>query len=461
MLETQYYTGYWWLPKKEKKRVYGILRNLKDDGYILETIGDFKEIEDISESKNSSDYKKIYGLARSDQENKDYNFTLYNCNIIRSNIHKLNYSKISIGFFLKYPPDQIENSHFNSVSIRPLNIDKWALSKGFNDFDWEGERNFSLKYNAPNDILLYESAEVKMVIGFNVKYNYPNEHGFKMSQLGYIHITFSEVLIIEKILEFVRIVQDFLTLANNRPLFIEEYDFISLKNDQEIINRKLHYHFFQKNNLIDKRYKSEYSWRMLFTLKELQEFCPDGMHNWLKKHDNLKFTSNYLFSTIYNGYQYLENSFLDYVFALEVYHRTHYNKLELQSANYLEKRSRIIEQIENSSDKEWLKARLKEHKREPHLKLRLENLNEIFSEYYNEAITINAIFIKQIVETRHHLVHQNVKNPELVIKDGNELYYSIRKLEIMIKTILLYEIGFSKEFISKKVKSLLSWMSIF
>lgn len=461
MLKQENFVGYWWLPDEEDKKIYGTLKISEADVFILETLEHFKGNELIEKTTISTDFPIIFGIARLEGGNKDFNLKLLECSIISNNPNKLNYCKIIVSFFLKYShSNDTEKSCFNKVSIRPLNIDKWALAKGFK-FEPESSGSFSLDYNTPKVIVLLDSVDVKISIGFVVNYNFPNEQGFKMSQLAYVNIDFSESKEMNSLRKFVKIIQDFLTLAINHPLFIEEYEFITHKLNEENEKENLRYTFYQNEKYIDKRYKSVNPWNMLFTLNDIQTFCPNALSNWFTKQDEIKFTINNLFSTIYNGYLYVENTFLDYVFALEVYHRNRYPNQKLQSVGYLEKRTRIIENITNPSDKQWLEARLNEYKKEPNLCLRLENLNDIYGENYKDIFIADSLFIKKVVETRHYLVHHGVKYPELIIKDEFELYDCTQKLEVMIKAILLLEIGFDTKFINSRLKATKGWMAIF
>ena len=54
-----------------------------------------------------------------------------------------------------------------------------------------------------------------------------------------------------------------------------------------------------------------------------------------------------------------------------------------------------------------------------------------------------------------------MKYPELIIRDEFELYACSQKLEVMIKAILLIEIGFDTKFINSRLKTTTGWMTIF
>jgi len=135
---------------------------------------------------------------------------------------------------------------------------------------------------------------------------------------------------------------------------------------------------------------------------------------------------------------YVENRFSNLIQGLEYFHRTKYGDQPLTS-KFLDKINRIIEQISERKDKDWLRKRL-EHAAEPNL---AERLLEIFNElpFEIEEKRVRKFCIK-CAEVRNDLAHLGGKRTRE--KDSNylnEIEKLSKALTFLYHMTLLREIG--------------------
>lgn len=441
------YLGEWWLSKNPDIKFTGTLQIKENESYVLETIGGFQS--DESESM-------ILGVAKRENEVCEYVFKLVNCLLTKETpFNHLKSKKFKIGLILKSKDGIIDDSlFFDKISLRPSGIDKWCRSIAYHLKPTE--EGFDLNYNKSEDFLLFKDENLEIKIEHSYQYGFVNSppSEFNTSQMASINIYYYKGRELSKTLIDLKKIRDFFTLAFDAPAF---YNSIELKQKNvsstyttpKYVNHKLYKKDFYK----DVRYKEPSSTQFIFNLSDIKD-NPEIFYNWMRLNEELKFILNNLFGTIYNGYLFLENSLLDHVFALEVYHRINFGNTELKGEEFLKLRSQIIEKLkEDNRLKEWFESKVKAEKKDITLKERLIYLIDRQQSLIGEVFQIESLFIDKVVETRHYLVHQNVREESLIIKNEFELFDTIEKLAVIIKSIVLKELGFDDSQIVSILKS--------
>ena len=418
------YVGYWWLPDDIEHKIHGTLTIFNDNKIILSTLNQFHGIDEKDYLTHSIEIGLILGFASESESNHNFSFKLVEPHLSGLNISSINSYEFTISKTLKSKfRDFSSNLKFDTLKIRPTCIDNWLDKKGYKlsypEDRKTGLNNFQINYFHPDEIVLFEGEEFKIISGFEVSYHSP-KFQFKTQQRSYIVVKYNEVKDLKNIIEDSLKIRNFFTLAVGTPIHFESTYLASsfIENGE----KRRQYFSYQTKNKFDNTAVDLHcpeSYNMLLGYEHVEDNIQIVLKNWLGKYDLLKFLINNFFGTLYNQYLYSDDRFLNYVFALEVYHKT-------KSKKKLKLQDRIRQLIDE---------------------------NEVL---LKGLITDKEKLIKQIVETRHHFVHDSVLKPEFVIKPLDKLHKLGSILEVLIQVLLLKEIGISQDIISQRINMTLN-----
>lgn len=176
---------------------------------------------------------------------------------------------------------------------------------------------------------------------------------------------------------------------------------------------------------------------------DIKDQFNDLVNNWLRiSEDNI--VIDLLMEKAYNQELSVKTYFLNACFALEIYHKNNICNQRLPEEEF----KRIIDYLnEHNTDpyvKDWInnKIGLGNH---PSFRDRL-------SYFKKEIGTINSsdldTLLNKIIYTRNSLVHSSAKS-KYIVKDEYELYLISLTLEIVVKAVILKDLGISQENIGK------------
>ncbi|MBO3097606.1 ApeA N-terminal domain 1-containing protein [Gelidibacter pelagius] len=449
---TKAYIGYWWLPGHEKNSIPGTLTIHNNGDYILQLLDTFKSGSVIVNFRTIREFELIIGIAREEDSNYDYSFKLLNSIVVSNSLNKLTYYKLHASFILKSVSSELSDTlKFDSIILDPQFLNEWIDTNSF-DISYPNEQNnklhnFSLRYKQPEPIILFENQDFTLKLLTVISYKHPTNSHFNCSQSAFLKLEFLEQKSLTEIRETSKKIRNFFTLAIGTPIKIRRIS-VGWQNSEGVYFDYLWKDKFQNN--FNNPIKIHNSMQMLLGYDFLKDNVHQVFQNWFDKYDDLKFTINNFFGTLYNDFLYTEDKFLNYVFGLEVYHRTKYGGFNHKNENYLKIRKEILDQIHNKRHIQWLESRLRKHT-ENSLKQRLEHLFEVHNQSLNGLVDDVEKFIDNVVETRHFHVHEKVQNKELVITDVIELSRMTKKLRVVIQAILMFELGFDHEVINKQL----------
>ncbi len=414
------YFGYWWLPNGEENKISGTLTLFEGGKYILKTLNRFHELSKESYLTELIELDLILGFAVESSTNDTFSFKLIDSlksNIILSSLSSIEFSvsKVLKSQFKEFSFDL----KFDTLKIRPTCIDNWFNKMGYKltypEDRKKGLNNFQLNYFQLEDEILFECNEFKITSSFEVSYNFPKNE-FKTKQLANLVVEYNSKRDLVKILEDSLKIRNFFTLAVGEPVHYESFFLASTFIKKGSKHRTyFSYHANNKFDNIKIDYDFPHSDSMLFGFEHIKDDIQFIFKNWFEKYDLLKFILNNYFGTLYNQFLYSEDRFLNYIFALEVYHKTKYvkkKKLIDRISQLLNENSNLLVGLVNDQDK----------------------------------------LANQIVETRHHFVHDTVLNPQFVIKDVVKLDKLGSILEVLIQIILLKEINMPMDIIITRIK---------
>ncbi len=178
--------------------------------------------------------------------------------------------------------------------------------------------------------------DIEMSIDFQVEVlplTYTREVHIREAPI--IHLEFSEERHIDEILELINLLQNFLTLGVSKPvipLMIRGRTKRQMKSEYQDTELNFEY----SSNI--KEFESQKIERpqMVFTFEDIKDRFDFFFNNWIEKKELLRPVYNLYFATLYNKHLYLENKFLNFVQALETYHRRVYGGKYMDNDDYEE-----------------------------------------------------------------------------------------------------------------------------
>lgn len=453
MIKTKTYVGYWWLPENDKNRIPGTLIIHDNGDYILQILDAFKNGDEKVNFRIIREFELIIGIAREEGSNYDYSFKLLDSRVISNSLNKLTYCKLQASYLLKSIASEFSDTlKFDSVILEPQFLNQWVDINSF-DLSYPDERDnklhdLLLHYKQPESIILFKNQGFTLKLFTSISYEFPINTHFSCNQSTFLKIEFFETKSLTEIRIISKKIRNFFTLAIGTPIRISKIR-VGWQESNGILFDYQWKDKFQNN--FNSSMKIHNSRHMLLSYNFLKDNVNQVFQNWFDKYDDLKFTINNFFGTLYNDFLYTEDKFLNYVFGLEVYHRTKYGGFDYKKEDYLKIRKEILDQIHDKRHVQWLESRLRKHT-ENSLKQRLMHLFEVHNRSLNGLVDDVEKFIDNIVETRHYHVHEKVKNEALVVTDVLELSRMTTKLRVIIQAILMFELGFENEIINKQLR---------
>lgn len=197
---------------------------------------------------------------------------------------------------------------------------------------------------------------------------------------------------------------------------------------------------------------------MLFSLTDIINANVQLLTNWFSKYELLEPFLNLYNSCIIYEKMPFETIFLNIVQALETYHsRFICNKKEA----YEKRVNELLKDVPEKSKTahyEYLFDKTQQDKNINYIILKsrlndlmLANFEIVFFNMSNNVFPYE--FIQKVVDTRHYYTHYS-KSKEDKIFRGEELFFAINILRIVLSYYILIEIGFKKEFIEEKIKEM-------
>lgn len=440
------------VPENPTKKLYGTLKFIRNERAVLDLIGDFKDynnpllgiVDFFKESQRREEI--IHGLSVDGKS-----ITLYRCDKISGNISLkgipcqiFKIDIILVGHHFKTP----EDIKFKQISIHYSHLNEWVNISGFKVlFHDDKFMDPTIKYKKPENIYLIQNEDYEIFINFDSIHLYPFfGKDLSIKQRSYISINaLNENMNFRKSNEFIEQIQDFLTfgiMETVDPLIISGIIESDFNSNNEPISIFLSY--LKINDSIEISSTRD----MLFSFEDVRENISFYLTNWLENAKKINYIYGLYFSTLRSP-TYIQNSFLNYIMAIEGYHRAMENNLDLPEEEHKQRINEILNAVGKASqeNRNWLSGRLK-HSNEPGLKKRLniilENYHEIFDgeEKFKE-------FVNFVYDTRNILVHPE-GNENLTI-NMITLYNNTELLKLVVSICLLNVLGFETDDIGKLI----------
>lgn len=430
--------GKWRFPTTpESLELYGTLIITPEHEMVLD-IKDF--IEDSEEIRK---YRKMLSTEVVNGFSHDGKFiTLYQCLKKFDQVSSTGFitSSFYVGTALigNYF-DKKEKVSFKKISIAYNYLDRWLNISGIeleeNTVPYE---SFKVRYEIPTPIEFYlkNGLKVRLEVQPKTTWKETSKREVCIKEEVFLVIEASEGLYLEEIKKYIFYFQNFFSFLISEPTYPAKiYGTAEKTSDPvEIVF----------NETVRRQEEGTFAVVPLYPYSHVNGKLKDILDGWLEKSEELETVYNLYFGTIYNSNIYLEHKFLNFIMALEAYHRRKGRNEEVPQEEH---RKRIEEILEASSKeyRKWLEEKLK-YSNEPSLRKRLKEIYKslVNVKYITQLIPDKKKFIEEIVATRNYFVHYDETLKSKALK-GRDLLQAVHKLKIIIEVCLLKGIGFSDE----------------
>lgn len=397
-----YFQGFFWIAGNQTSKVTAILY-VDEEGKV--TISSLQPLIVGDEKKcllnGGEKIATIFGYVNCLHTNKIYSVKLYDvCQIHYSTgaLTKFKY-KSSNCFISQQEDEKIENLSFNSIMISSEKISNWIPTSGLNyDLREVSNANFeaSVLYRKPKEIQLFESNDCNIYFCFRASIGSRKRRTSYIKEDVFLNIETKTQLPLNELYEKKTIVERLLSIILSEPLVSEITDIQTVTGHVYSDVKKI------KNIFNGQSYPIDF-----------ETFCQNSQgifKCWFDKQEQLELFIKNFFAVYGRAGILVENRFLTYISILENYHK-----------NNTETSARLV-----------------------------ERLSCILTKFFDKEIELNINdYSKMLKETRNSHVHTEEKEKAFNIKG---IYHSNRIIEVVIRDILLKELGLQEKEKLKRIR---------
>jgi hypothetical protein len=320
------YKGFWWLPSKPDVKVPGELFIDDNNEAILnlqrqKPLAAPMQIHEDSGISTLPTTHIILGLTQTGEK-----ITLAESIPTNASSHDESFDFSSHLTYLGCHFQSKDEITFNSISIFYAHLDLWLERSGFRNSGLWNEGEKTLKYDDLEPIkVTVDDYEISIItiMSYGSEMTHQRKK-FDFIEKSRIKFSFQQEKTLSEFLDFARHFQNFLTLALGKPTFPME---IRGTTEKCKITNSLGESFPSSIKIYQQlpRWEMEVEkipmYQMPFTFRKVEVRWQEYITNWFQKASNLRPVYELFFATLYNPNLYLEGQFLNYVQALEAYHR--------------------------------------------------------------------------------------------------------------------------------------------
>lgn len=459
------YNGFWWLPDDPTAKFPGVLEVDETGTITLSLIVESDHFHLFDDDRMSLTIPILNGYARQSGTRDDITFTVFGNNLISAYQRGLAEIKLGCEFF-------ITNKHLTaadslkvgSIFLRLQLLDDWIKIKGFRTIRPLEKDKFSVgfEYVQPDQIDLFENDELSISLWFRANSSQKRK-SVSLVESNFINIEFKRQVTFQRAKEVIEVMRNYFSFSVGLPLRAEQIQY-----QEQIWQPKGTFNKEARQTydlcISDTRYGTKrtdlQSNLMLIDYSTMSKKPVSLVGKWFAINARLEPVLRLFFGTIHNPDLYKENVFLNYVAALEVYHRIVEPGFDGKDEGYNDVLTRILSKIPEKNEKDWITSRLGK-KRETKLHNRIHHLlrktPDISARLARSTDLKN--FAVLIADTRNYLTHFNSGKEDALIAKGPELHALMHKCRILVQIQLLIELGFDEKEIDPMItKALSNWV---
>ncbi|PKP51219.1 MAG: hypothetical protein CVT92_13335 [Bacteroidetes bacterium HGW-Bacteroidetes-1] len=448
------YKGFWWFFGNKEEDIPGILEIIEGESFRLTVF--FGEHTSLAKKLQPYFYSRflqkpptIIGIAKS-EKNKDLYFSLFECEFEYFRFAKLREVSFTGRVLLKHSlVEDLSKVKLGTAFFKPQFLDTWINEKAIKtDYDWASkDYEIRMHYKQPEAITLFKDSNKRIYIYYRANFDGPPNEKFNLTQSAFINIEFKNAVGYNYLQQLVDKLRNWYSIAIGLPVSIDMLE--ARKIQSADLDDEKYVELFIKD---DRIFSSKNILRVGADLIPFQsEMIKNGqaLKNWFNNYELIKPSLQIFIETLYNKHLYSQNKFLNFVFALEIYHRRKFNNFPDKVNS---KRGERVLSCVLKKDEEWLRSKLEKQKETINLETRLDNLFKLYV-YITKPLKINTKkTIVKIVQTRHRLVHHSEKTSPSKLLNEEAIDITAQKLRIVLQAVFLTEMGFNQEFITNHIR---------
>jgi hypothetical protein len=436
--------GTWWLPEHPERPVQGILKYDPTSGAILQVMG---SLEPLDSHSQFNDYDIINGFIGSD-------ITLYKCWTKSAPAFCFHSETVSTTYYANI----IFKGHiFKTVSDIKLrhaivnynNFGSWFFRHTISHTR-QNTRNYSLTTQELDPIIANIDENLKIsLISTNEECIKWERDGCRstIKERSYLVIDTSKDIDYSQLMEISVTIQQFLTLAINKPIDILTLWIVIPNEDGKNDSVEV---FFEISKDVRGNNKPIHPSEMPFSFNVISDRFEVILKNWFVRRPALSPIFNLYFALQYHEPKYVEHAFLNLVSCLESYHRRCFEGKYLSDENYDKFKMLVTKSLPPIDDENYRKFKSKfihslKYGNELSLRRRLELILSDNEKVVSQYIANPDPFIEKVVNTRNYRTHFDKSLELLSISEVNEYLDYNQKLTLLVELCILKEIGFSLE----------------
>ncbi len=426
--------GHWWLPSNPDHKVEGVLTFDPGGGSILE-LSDVLKFEKVIFLGTFTGSETI--ILGEDDEGQS--ITLVNCSEEPPHID-FSDSSLPVGVLVYRPRYIVQGCHLEQeerVVFRQLTVDYYGLQV------WADPRRragfskpaFTTSDEIPIDDILVSAGSFNVRIRRNFSHD---SHSEKDSDKRYALIDFltPEPWKLEEFLPVLFNFQVFLSLAMHTATWPTMLQAPHPNKENHVVS--IHYAPATGN----REANDLASTFMYFTLEDALPYLEQGLSRWFEKFEKL-YRVFQMFNWAISRKLFLDEQFMIYARAVEVYHRQRHGGTYVDKAIYSEIREQLEASIPEGTDerlKQGIVSSL-EYANSLSLRGRLKDIRNRHQECSDRLFENYSPFVNDVVNTRNYLTHFDEKNKESAKLGFRDLYHMRERLRIILEICLLFELG--------------------
>lgn len=293
----------------------------------------------------------------------------------------------------------------------------------------------NMNYKMP-DVIKVESPNFNIEFTYKVNSSGDNYSKFEINQTELVKFTFKENVHYEEAINTVNSFSDFLTLCIGKPVSCN--DFIAKDIHGKDITLLFNSH---KGN--SEKVKSH---EIIIKFSYIEDSFETCIQKWDEKKELLEPIIHYFVDAHEKGF-YVPTSFLKIVQAVEAFSRRMRNNKIWSDEEFEAIKERLTSQIQNVEDKNLIAGILSN---EPRLRQRLNEILTEVNDIFNISAKKRKSYIHKIVNTRNYFTHfdESLKSQ---IFDAIPMYYITKYLKLVLRVLLLRELGINNELIKQRM----------
>ncbi|OQB99081.1 MAG: hypothetical protein BWX81_00002 [Spirochaetes bacterium ADurb.Bin110] len=455
-METEFsIKGFWWLPENEEEQLAGILTYKPGEPIFLDLFGAFskKNGELLSEQ-----HEIILGVSSSGQL-----FTLVDTSVIQRKSSIPGFPETRILVNLIYRGLHFSNSaeiRFHTLRVEFSNLDDWVCINGFLiDVDPK-KREAKIEYRLPPEVECSISDSLKVSISFFAKTSLPRGNPqieATVRQEVEFHIISDQEIPIGDLLRYQYLLNTFLRVAIGRSTKVLRLTALTERSKIEMgdftCEKPISIYFSQFGDFSKLRTMNPLD--MLFTFPRIQDRFGAMLSQWFREFSGLEDVFHLYFKTIYDKHLDLTTKLLNFVQAIESFHRKKIGSAYIEKEEYINGLYlRICDSIPSDLDTNFKNSLMNRIKYGYEYSLR-KRLEDIFYNFNNGVIhelfgQNRDVLINRIVVNRNYYTHYDDRSKDLC--EGSRLYRLCNNLEVILTVIFLSLLGFTDSEISSMIR---------